>query len=161
MDKAESIVIDLRNNGGGHPTAVQLLCSSFMKEGLPLNTIERRRGDEFVKEDFNTLSPEELPTEKRLLMAKVFILIGPNTFSAAEEFTNNMKIHERATIIGEPSGGGANPGGNHDIGENFTLFIPDGRAINPIQKGNWEGIGIIPDHVVPEEEAVDKAISLL
>jgi C-terminal processing protease CtpA/Prc len=161
LDKAESVIIDLRNNGGGHPQAVQLLCSLFMKEGLPLNTIEWRKGEEFETQSFNTLSTDELPMEKRLTNPRVFVLIGPQTFSAAEEFTNNMKVHGRAIIVGEPSAGGANPGGPHRIGEKLSLFIPEGHAINPIQEGNWEGVGIIPDQVVPAEEALEKTISLI
>ena len=162
LDRAESVVIDLRNNGGGNPAAVQLLCSLFMDEGLPLNTIEMRKGEEFETFSFNTLSTDELPTKKRLTNPRVFVLIGPQTFSAAEEFTNNMKVLGRATIVGQPSGGGANPLGRpHMIGEKLRLSIPQGRAINPIQEGNWEGVGIIPDQVVPAEEALEKTIALI
>jgi hypothetical protein len=161
LDRAESVIIDLRNNGGGNPFAVQLLCSLFMDEGFPLNTIEWREGEELKTVTFNTLSTDELPMEKRLTNPRVFVLIGPQTFSAAEEFANNMKVLGRATIVGAPSGGGANPGGAYPIGENLKLFIPGGRAINPIQEGNWEGVGIIPDHVVPAEGALEKAITLI
>jgi hypothetical protein len=161
LGRAESVIIDLRNNGGGNPQAVQLLCSLFMNEGWPLNTIEYREGEEFKTQSFNTLSTEELPMERRLTNPRVFVLIGPKTFSAAEEFTNNMKVLGRATIVGAPSGGGANPGWNHPIGEKLKLFIPSGRAINPLQGGNWEGVGIIPDHVVPAEEALEKTITLI
>jgi C-terminal processing protease CtpA/Prc len=162
LQNAESIVIDLRNNGGGHPTAVQLLCSLFIEENRPLNRIEWRKGDGIETQDFNTLSYKELAPEKRLLKPrKVVVLIGPKTFSAAEEFTNNMKVLGRATIVGEPSGGGANPGGPHPIGKDFTIFIPEGRAVNPIQQGNWEGVGIIPDHVVPAKEAMGQALLLI
>ncbi|MFI5344301.1 MAG: S41 family peptidase [Chlamydiales bacterium] len=161
INKAKSIVIDLRNNDGGDPAAVQLLCSLFMKEGLPLNTIEWRKGDKFETQEFNTLSTDELPVERRLMDSRVYVLIGPKTLSAAEEFANNMKVRGRATIVGEPSGGGANPGSSHRIGETLRLFIPEGRAINPIQEGNWEGVGIIPDHIVPAEEAVEKTIFLI
>lgn len=157
---AESVVIDLRNNGGGDPAAVQLMCSLFMDENRPLNRIEWRKGDAFESEDFNTLTDKELAADQRLLDQRVIILISPNTFSAAEEFTNNMKVLERATVVGEPSGGGANPGGPHQIGSEFTIFIPEGRAINPIQKGNWEGVGIIPDHVVPAQDALKEALLL-
>jgi C-terminal processing protease CtpA/Prc len=161
LAKAEYIIIDLRKNGGGNPHAVQLLCSLFMNEGFPLNTIESREGQEFKTQSFNTLSKDELPMEKRLTNPRVFVLIGPQTFSAAEEFTNNMKVLGRATIVGAPSGGGANPGGDEKIGKNLKLFIPRGRAINPLQRGNWEGVGIIPDQVVPAEEALEKTIALI
>lgn len=161
LKTAETIIIDLRNNGGGDPSAVQLLCSLFIEEGKPLNRIERRSIEGYKSEDFNTLSNAELPEEKRLLDQKIYILIGPQTFSAAEEFSNNMKVLERATLIGEPSGGGANPGDLFRISNDLNVFIPTGRAFNPIQQGNWEGEGIIPDHMVPEGEAFDEAVSLI
>lgn len=160
LKKAGSIIIDLRNNGGGNPAAVQLMCSLFMDEHFPLNRIEWRVGETVRTEDFSTLAHEALPVEKRLLKPNVFILIGPHTFSAAEEFSNNMKVLGRATVVGEPSGGGANPGASRKIGKDFDIFIPEGQAINPIQKGNWEGVGIIPDYVVPAKEALEQAISL-
>lgn len=161
LKKAESVIIDLRNNGGGNPSAVQLMCSLFMEENFPLNRIEKRKGDSFETADFNTLTHKELEVDKRLLEPPVFVLIGPNTFSAAEEFSNNMKVLGRATIVGEPSGGGANPGELKKIGKDFTIFIPEGRAINPVQGGNWEGVGIIPDEVVPARDALDQALNLI
>ena len=41
----------------------------------------------------------------------------------------------------------------------FQAFIPTGRAINPITKTNWEGVGIKPEIVVPAEKALDAALS--
>lgn len=160
LKNAESIIIDLRNNGGGRPDAVQLLCSLFNVENLPLNTIEWRKGEIFEKEDFNTLPDNVLPEDIRLLNQKVFVLISPGTFSAAEEFANNMKVLGRASIVGEPSGGAANPGGPDGIGKHFEIFIPQGQAINPIEEGNWEGVGITPDHMISAEKALDEAIEL-
>lgn len=160
VKKAESVVIDLRDNGGGDPFAVQLMCSLFIDENLPLNRIQWRKGDVFEDQEFNTINHTDLSVKKRLLDQRVVVLIGPNTFSAAEEFANNMKVLGRATIVGEPSGGGANPKREHEIGKEFILCIPEGQSINPIQEGNWEGIGIIPDHVVPAKEALKQALLL-
>jgi C-terminal processing protease CtpA/Prc len=92
------------------------------------------------------------------------ILVGPDTFSGVEEFANDMKILQRATIVGERSAGGANPAnGIYAIGE-FKVFIPEGEAVNPLQKANgkpnWEGEGIIPDIRVPATDALSKAIAL-
>ncbi len=156
---AETVIVDLRNNGGGDPATVQLLCSLFIEEGLPLNTIQYR-GEPL--QEFATLSHQELPLEQRLTAANLFVLIGPRTFSAAEEFTNNIKVLNRGRVVGEPSGGGANPGTTRQVGEGdkFVLFIPTGRAVNPIQGGNWEGVGIIPDQMAPAEEALEVALKL-
>ena len=41
---------------------------------------------------------------------------------------------------------------------NFTVFIPTGRAINPITNTNWEGTGVSPDIEVPQEQALKIAL---
>lgn len=164
LKNAETVIIDLRNNGGGHHTAVQLMCSLFTDKDRPLSRIEWREGDARRSEEVYTLTYEELPKDQRLLKQPVMILISRNTFSGAEAFTNDMRVLQRATIVGEPSGGGANPAnGMYAIGE-FEVFIPEGEAVNPIQKEkgerNWEGVGIIPDIRVPASDALKKAIAL-
>ena len=158
---AKAIIIDLRDNSGGDPFAVQLLCSLFMEEKIPLNRIEWRTPDGTKSEDFHTLTDKELPLNERLLDTHLYILDGPWTFSAGEEFANNMKVNGRATIVGEPTGGGANPCRMHDINDLFKMQIPTGRAVNPKQEGNWEGVGIIPDHFVKAKKALDEAVKLI
>jgi hypothetical protein len=37
------------------------------------------------------------------------------------------------------------------------MFLPTGRAINPITKTNWEGTGVNPDIQVPAIEALKAA----
>jgi hypothetical protein len=34
------------------------------------------------------------------------------------------------------------------------MFVPTGRAINPITKTNWEGTGVAPDITVPADQAL-------
>ena len=58
----------------------------------------------------------------------VYVLTSNKTFSAAEEFTYNLKNLKRATIIGETTGGGAHPGGVMPVAERFNMFVPTGRA---------------------------------
>ena len=90
----------------------------------------------------------------------VFVLTSNYTFSAAEEFTYNLKNFERATIIGETTGGGAHPAGLRPINDEFVVNVPSGRAINPITKSNWEGVGVKPEIEVPADQALEKAIEL-
>jgi C-terminal processing protease CtpA/Prc len=74
----------------------------------------------------------------------IYVLTSNRTFSAAEEFTYNLKNLKRATIVGETTGGGAHPGGPRRINKHFAVWVPSGRAINPITGTNWEGTGIEP-----------------
>jgi hypothetical protein len=87
----------------------------------------------------------------------VYILTSGGTFSAAEEFSYNLKNLERATIVGETTGGGAHPGGSIVATDRFMIWVPTGRAINPITNINWEGTGVSPHIEVPAGEALDVA----
>ncbi len=149
LANTDAVIIDLRRNGGGDPTMIQLLSSYFFEEPTHLNSFQWR-GKEQI-DQFWTLP--HVPG-KKLVDTPLFVLTSNRTFSAAEEFTYNMKNLERATIVGQTTGGGAHPGGVHDIEGMISVFIPGGRAINPITGTNWEGTGIAP-HV---EVAVDKAL---
>ena len=91
----------------------------------------------------------------------VVLLTSRNTFSAAEEFAYNLQSLGRATIVGERTAGGAHPGQMHTINSHFEVFIPKGRAINPITKDNWEGVGVGPELDVPQEQAFDTAYTTL
>jgi retinol-binding protein 3 len=90
----------------------------------------------------------------------IFVLTSSHTFSAGEELAYDLQSQKRATIVGETTGGGANPFRPERIDDRFTLLVPFGRAINPITKTNWEGVGVEPDVKVPEEQALATAQKL-
>jgi hypothetical protein len=149
---ADALIFDLRENGGGDPEMVQLICSYLFDSPVHLNDLYFRPANE--TRQFWTLPVVQ---GKRFVDKPVYVLTSGRTFSAAEEFTYNLKTQKRATIVGETTGGGANPGGDQRIGEHFTVFVPAGRAINPITKTNWEGTGVEPDLKVAKEIALEAA----
>jgi hypothetical protein len=151
----DALIIDLRKNGGGSPGMVALLCS-YLFDGRPrhLNSLAwRKSGGEEVQQWWT------LPYVhgKRYVNKDVYVLTSKRTFSAAEEFTYNLQTQKRATIVGETTGGGAHPGGPHPINDHFVVWIPSGRAINPVTKTNWEGTGVKPDIEVPADLALKTA----
>jgi hypothetical protein len=150
INGTDSLIIDMRKNGGGNPAMVALVCSYlFGPEPVHLNDLYWREGNR--TDEFWT--KKELPG-KRYLNKDVYVLTSKRTFSGAEEFTYNLKNLKRATIIGETTGGGAHPGGGFRINEHFGMFVPTGRAISPITKTNWEGTGVTPDVSVPADQAL-------
>lgn len=151
----DAVIIDLSQNGGGDPAMVQYLCSYFFDEVVHLNSLYFRESGDTIK--FHTL--EEVGGEK-MADVPLFVITGERTFSGAEEFSYNMQTQKRATLIGQNTGGGANPGGTRGINEHLSVFIPTGMAINPITKTNWEGVGVIPEIKTSKEEAFDKAHQL-
>lgn len=152
----KTIIFDLRENTGGSPNMVQLI-SSYLFDERPvhLNSLYFRTTDS--ETEFWTLAEVE---GKRYPDVQVFLLTSKTTFSAAEEFAYNLQSLKRATLIGEVTGGGAHPGDFHLIQEQIALFIPSGRAINPITKTNWEGTGVKPDIEVTASEALETALAL-
>ncbi len=152
VSNSDALIFDLRSNGGGSPDMIIHLTSFLLKEKTNINNFYFRKKDK-ITESWTT----KKVNGKKLDHLPVYIVTSNRTFSAAEEFTYNLKHLKRATVIGEVTGGGANPGGIVPIDKNFVMFIPDGRAINPITKTNWEGVGVIPHIEVSEEKALEKA----
>ncbi|MCZ6837211.1 MAG: S41 family peptidase, partial [Planctomycetota bacterium] len=87
----------------------------------------------------------------------VYVLTSSRTFSAAEEFTYNLRNLERATIVGEQTGGGAHPIRTAVINDQFYMSVPYARAVNPITKTNWEGVGVEPHIKTNRDDALDTA----
>ena len=155
LSRTDAIIIDLSKNGGGSPNMVQYLCSFFFDQKLHLNSLYWRDGDE--TEEFWTL---DNVGGAKMPDVPLFVITGSTTFSGAEEFSYNMQTQKRATLVGQTTGGGANPGGTRGINENLSVFIPTGKAINPITKTNWEGVGVIPEIKTTVEETLEKTHEL-
>ena len=155
----DALIFDLRRNGGGDPAMVALISSYlFGPDPVHLNDLYFRPADSTRQWWTLPYVPGKRYGDKK----DVYVLTSNRTFSAAEEFTYNLKNLKRATIVGETTGGGAHPGGPRRINEHFAIWVPSGRAINPISKTNWEGTGVKPDVEVPADQALKVAhIALL
>jgi hypothetical protein len=156
LANTDALIIDLRYNGGGSPSLIQLIYSYFFDEPTHLNSFYVRETDEW--EQFWTQAHVEGP---RMSDVELYVLTSRRTFSGAEEFSYNMKNLERGTLVGDTTGGGAHPV-NQRLFENLFvgMGLPFGRAVNPISGTNWEGVGVIPDVAVPSEDALDHAYLL-
>jgi len=157
LQGSDALIFDLRKNGGGDPETIQVLCTYLFDPDEPvhLNSLYFRPSDETT--EFWT-QPEVLESDA-MPETPVWVLTSGYTFSGGEEFAYNLKTQQRATLIGETTGGGAHPvdgflleGGSH------LAMIPVGRAINPITGTNWEGVGVSPHVEAPADEALDIAI---
>jgi len=149
----EALIFDLRQNGGGSPSMIQLMSSYLFEEPVHLNNFYIRKSD--TLKQFWTQSWVEGP---RMTTIPVYVLTSSYTFSGAEEFTYNLKNLKRGTIIGEATGGGAHPVEFRTFENlNVGMSLPFGRAVNPITGTNWEGTGVEPDIKVPADEALTVA----
>jgi hypothetical protein len=156
LANTDALIIDLRYNGGGSPSLIQLIYSYFFDEATHLNSFYVRETDEW--EQFWTQSHVEGP---KMTAVDLYVLTSQRTFSGAEEFAYNMKNLERGMLVGDTSGGGAHPVNQRFFEDLYVgMALPFGKAVNPISGTNWEGVGVIPDVAVPSEAAFDHAYLL-
>jgi C-terminal processing protease CtpA/Prc len=153
LSNTNAIIIDLRTNGGGVPSMMQLLSSYFTdaKPVLLSNFYERKTDSKTQLFTFETIDG------KRMTNKPLYILTSKNTFSAAEAFTYTLKHLDKAIVVGEVTKGGANRAKRFHLNDDFTISVPYIEAIHPVTKSNWEGIGVQPNIETTVNKAFVKA----
>lgn len=153
LNSADAIIFDLRDNTGGYPEMVSLIASYlFDHPEYMYNPRENATAQSW------THSP--VPGSK-LGNKPVYVLTSARTFSGAEQFSYDLKMLKRATLVGETTRGGAHAGVFHRIDQHFGIGIPEARPINPYAKTDWEGTGVQPDIQVKAADALTTAEKLV
>lgn len=155
---SKAIILDVRRNYGGSPGSVAYLVSFLVPQSTHINDIVTRTPNttEFTREVFNAQ-----PTPVNFAGRPIIVLTSRLTFSGGEELAYDLQSLKAATIIGETTGGGANPTERVDLTSKLTAFIPRGRAENPVTKSNWEGTGVTPDVAAAAPDALNLALARL
>lgn len=137
----DALIVDLRSNGGGSPAIVGYLASAFTSPQADIyNVFRARDGTESERPD--------RPYSKPRLDMPLHILVSGRTASAAEALAYTLQAAKRARIVGEPSFGAANPGGEERTPSGWLVFVSTGSPTNPTTKCNWEGTGVRPDGIL-------------
>ncbi|MBN2184648.1 MAG: S41 family peptidase [Candidatus Krumholzibacteriota bacterium] len=155
ISNSSAVILDLRNNGGGAASMIRFICGYLFEENTHLINWDNRAENSTVQ----SYSTDFVPG-KRITEQPVYILTSSGTFSAAEEFTFDLKNLERATVVGATTGGGGHTVASYYFdfeGFRIGLRVPNSRAYNPKNNEGWEGVGVIPDIVVKSEQALDVA----
>ena len=111
--KSSGLILDVRANGGGSSGYGYSIVARLIEKGAKLKTTAWRTRN--YKPSFHAWGePEEWyegnhgEIEARgeaPYRGPVVVLIGSNTFSAAEDFLAPLKMSKRATLVGSPTGG--------------------------------------------------------
>jgi hypothetical protein len=155
LNHADAIIFDLRDNPGGYANMVALIATYLFDHPTHLNDFYNR--SEHSTEQSWTHPP--VPGN-RLADKPAFVLTSLSTFSAAEEFSYDLKMLNRATLVGETTSGRGHMGMGHRIDDHFIIRVPGIRVINPISTTNWEGTGVEPDVKVKAADALKTAEKL-
>jgi hypothetical protein len=156
LAQSAALIIDLRENGGGHGEMAHLLAAYLLDESKPMSgSYDRPSGTREW-----ALTPAWVPGRRYGVGRPVYVLISTRTFSAAEGFAYDLQALRRVSVVGERSGGGAHPFKYRSVHPHFVLSLAEGRSINPITGGNWQGRGVAPDVEVPADRALETALRL-
>lgn len=176
---AKAVIFDMRDNSGGGLSEMDRLFAKLYAQPtalvrMQINRAVEERDGAMVLSDHDTLRtvpapeglilrdhwaiPDEPATPWR--SAKVYVLTGRHTMSAAEHFALAMKRTGRAVLVGQPTRGANHFGGEVQLTEHFAAFIPVGRTYDQDTGLDWEGTGVAPDVACDEDKALKVALSL-
>ncbi len=152
---ADAVIFDLRTCMGGTPEMVHFITSYFYPpEPMHLLTYYRANAE---PDSAYTLA--EVPGKRRPDV-DVWILISEFTGSGCEEFSYNLKHHDRATLVGQKTAGAGHGGSVHELPSGFNIFVPKFRPVHPKTGGGWEAVGVVPDIECDSEKALPVAHKL-
>ncbi len=153
LQTTDSLIIDLRKNGGGDPDLVVFLSSYFLHENTHLWSIVGRDG--------TSLTEAKSIAQNINYDGELCILISNYTGSAAEAFAYTLSNLSRASTIGQTTGGAAHLVEMARANDVIDVRISTARVYSEITKSNWEGGGVIPDIEVETSQAKSAAVNYL
>ena len=152
--KIDSLIIDLRNNGGGYLSSATELAELFLSKGKIIYTLDKKSGKEVIKDKSD---------EKRDYT--VAVLIDGGTASAAEVLASSLKDNRENTIlIGTQSFGKGTVQSTKRLSDGSMLKYTIAKWLRP--NGECvEGVGLKPDYVIENlisnDKQLEKALDLL
>ncbi len=143
-DNVPGIIIDVRSNPGGFSQISDAMASRFFDKGFVV-------GRDYTSDGrlrFMMMVDPRPP----IYSGPVVILVNRNTASAGDLFAYTFKLARRATIVGHtPSAGmaGTVSGGQYTLPDGAFIQVPTGGFTDDSGKLAVEGVGVVPDIVVP------------
>lgn len=129
-----NLIIDLRDNTGGNSLNGELICRYLIEQ--PQNAC---------------VSHLTIKPKKNHYTGNLYVLIGTETFSAAESFAIDLKESGNAVFVGTPTAGDTGNGPEMFQSENGIAFRIPTREPRLSQKGfPLEGEGVQPDYYVEQ-----------
>lgn len=101
----KGVIIDVRSNGGGSTSNGDLLASRFADQ--PRYTFSVRYKDGPAHDEFTPPVAESIsPSGPRQFTGPVVVLANRKSYSATNDFIQQMRVFPHVTIMGDTTGGG-------------------------------------------------------
>jgi hypothetical protein len=152
------VIIDLRENPGGSGQICRFLASYFYNAGDEKYYLYGFHKDKTQDEQEWTYA---YVPGKRNPDAKLYILTGRHTGSAAEGMAYGMQKLGRAVIVGDTTAGAGIAGSDIELKGSLHMFLPVKMIVQPHSTVGWEGTGVYPDVSTGKEDALLKTKELI
>jgi C-terminal processing protease CtpA/Prc len=158
------IILDMRVNGGGSSGLAGAFAGYFYDKEIEIS--RRSYYNELLGEFEYKDYPGQIQPGPLYYDGPVAVLVSPYCISACEGFANSMTYRDNTTIIGHfPTAGayGEVGRGQYDLPAELSLQFPTGRSETPNGELLIEGVGVVPDILVPvtEESALGAIDAIL
>jgi len=150
----DALIIDLRNCLGGEPSMPTFIISYLWDRDPAQLSGLRERKDNLLRQ---TWTLPYVPGRRFGKDKPVYVLTSAVTFSGGEQLSYDLQALGRATIVGEPTRGGAHAREGFRVHPHLEATISVAAAVNPKTGGNWEGTGVTPDIQTTADDARDAA----
>ena len=151
LQGGDAAIIDLRNNGGGSPEAVQYMISHFLEPNRPIVTFHMGASGT------NSLSSLPSVPAGRMVGKPLYVLTSGMSASAAEEFIGHVAGFKLGEVIGENTAGAGFRNTFFPVPGGFVISVSVGRAVLASTGKDWEGVGIAPTTKVDAGKALEVA----
>ncbi len=96
VSQSESLILDLRGNGGGYVVTLEELAGYFVEKDTKIADLKGRK----------EMKPQMAKSKgKNIFKGRLIVLVDSNSGSAAEIFARFMQIEQRGIVIGDQSAG--------------------------------------------------------
>lgn len=142
---AESLIFDVRNNGGGYASELVKLLDYLLPEGPLFRTVSYS-GEENVDE-----------SDAACLEMPMAVLANRNSYSAAEFFVAALMEYDWATFVGEQTTGKGRYQVCYQLSDGSAVNLSVGEYFTP-NGNNLADIGLTPDVAVEVDDETFYAI---
>ena len=131
-DGAQSLVLDVRHNGGGRVKEMSEMLDPLLPEGT-IMTLRTKSGSETVYE-----------SDAEMIDQPIVVLVDDQSISAAEFFAAALQEYDRATLVGTHTTGKGRAQQTFELSDGSALNLSVEEYFTP-QGNNLAGVGIAPD----------------
>lgn len=131
-DGAQSLVLDVRHNGGGRVKEMSEMLDPLLPEGT-IMTLRTKSGSETVYE-----------SDAEMIDQPIMVLMDDQSISAAEFFAAALQEYDRATLVGMHTTGKGRAQQTFELSDGSALNLSVEEYFTP-KGNNLAGVGIAPD----------------